>query len=141
MGATPGCCTTSDRTAIDVPAGKVLMFPASSIRTPLRSMSGSSADIVNASRRPFDGAKAAQRVESEEHPRLHAVAVADIPSVLQMERVPSIQVVAPGVHPQRSGGQSVGVVVHTCVSPPDGAYSPFTSQNGYGAEQSESLSH
>jgi hypothetical protein len=66
----------------------------------------------------------------------------DARSALHTESRLLEHVVAPGVHPQRSTGQFGGTTVQIFVSPPDAAYSPFTSQNGYVEfVQSESLLH
>src|SRR5450755_3863978 len=89
------------------------------------SKSGSSAAILSAAARPFEGANSAQLVPSDEQPSVQSVVVTDMPLGSQTDCVPAAHFSAPGVQPHRSGGHSGGVTVQTFFSPPDSEYSPF----------------
>jgi hypothetical protein len=87
---------------------------------------------MSAGPRPFDGSIVLHAVPLASQPNPHAVDVTDMPSELHVSSMLSLpHVTAPGSHPHWLTGQSGGTIVQTFFALPDGANSPFTSQNGY----------
>jgi hypothetical protein len=81
--------------------------------------------------RLFVGVNVPHETPSLPQPTVQVVTVVDEPSPLHVVTSPMAHAATPGVHPHRDTGQSVGVIVHTFLSPPEAGYCPSTSQNGY----------